>query len=151
MARATYIVPNLNEWLQKFSFQIESKVRYSETDMSGHINNISYFIYFEQARAEYLDSIHFFDGQVNAVTADLCCHYHNEAFFPDTMQIGVRVAKMGSKSIDLEYYIHSTHNDRLIATGQGTLVVIDQETKKSTAIPESIRKAILAREEAVVG
>lgn len=151
MARATYIVPSINEWLQKFSFTIESKIRYSETDMSGHINNISYFIYFEQARVEYLESIEFFNGQVNAVTADLTCHYHSEAFFPDTLQIGVRVAKMGSKSIDLEYYVVSAQDNRLIATGQGTLVVIDQQTKKSTAIPEDIRQAIIAREAAVVG
>lgn len=145
MARATYIAPTLNEWLKKFSFKIESKVRYSETDMSGHINNISYFVYFEQARTEYLDSLNFFGSTVNAVTADLCCHYHSEAFFPDTLQIGVRVAKIGNKSFDLEYYILSS-DEKLIATGQGTLVAIDLETRQSTTIPKDIRDAIIARE-----
>lgn len=146
VARATYIAPTLNEWLQKFNFKIESKVRYSETDMSGHVNNTSYFVYFEQARVEYLDSLRFFNSTVNAVTADLSCHYHNEAFFPDTLQIGVRVAKIGNKSFDLEYYILSSHDEKLIATGQGTLVVIDLETKQSTTIPKDIRDAIIAKE-----
>lgn len=141
MARATYIKPNVKEWLKKFKFCSKIKVRYSETDMSGHINNVSYFIYFEQARGEYLNSINFFDSQVTAVTADLWCHYHQEAFFPDNLKAGVRVVGIGSKTMDLEYYIIS-EDESLIATARGTLVIIDKKTNRSMTIPKEIQESI---------
>ncbi|WP_312470284.1 thioesterase family protein [Neobacillus sp.] len=146
MARATYIEPSLDEWLNRFHFTTEIKVRLSETDMSGHVNNTSYFVYFEQARTEYLNSLGFYQGDVRAVTADLLCHFHGEAFFPSTLVVGVRAAKLGNKSIDLEYYIKSSVDQKLVATGRGALVIMDKKTKQSTLIPEYIRKEIGMRE-----
>ena len=145
MARAMYIEPTLNDWLGKFHFFTEVKVRYCETDMSGHVNNTSYFSYFEHARAEYLNSIHFYSSPVTIVTADLWCHYHSEAHFLDTLKVGARVSRLGNKSFDMEYCIVAANN-QLIATATGSLVVINKETKSSTTLPKDIRNAILERE-----
>lgn len=141
MGRATYIEPSLDEWLKKFHFHTEIKVRYCETDMSGHVNNTSYVVYLEQARAEYFDMLDFFNSEVTAVTADIWCHYHKEAYFPDTLRVGVRVGSLGSKSLNLEYYVLSS-DQSLIATASGTLVMMDKKTKKSTAIPVDLRNKI---------
>lgn len=146
MARADYIEPSLDMWLNQFHFTTEIKVRFCETDMSGHINNTSYFVYFEQARTEYLDSLCFYHEGVRAVTADLMCHFHGEAFFPSTLIVGVRAAKLGNKSIDLEYYVQSKADQKLVATGRGAIVIIDRETNKSTNIPELLREKIEKRE-----
>ena len=145
MARAEYIQSSLNDWLGKFHFFTEVKVRYCETDMSGHVNNTSYFSYFEHVRAEYLDSIRFYSSPVTIVTADLWCHYHSEAHFLDTLKVGARVSRLGNKSFDMEYCIVAANN-QLIATATGSLVVIDKETKRSTTLPDDIRNAILERE-----
>ncbi len=142
MAKPTYVVPNLEEWLQKFHFQTEIKVRYSETDMSGHVNNTSYMVYFEQARVEYWVNFASLAEDLILVTADIWCHYHSEAFFPEALEIGVRVARIGNSSLDLEYAIHAKENRRLVATGAGTIVVLDRETKKPAVIPDPIREAI---------
>ncbi|WNS76189.1 hotdog domain-containing protein [Bacillus sp. DTU_2020_1000418_1_SI_GHA_SEK_038] len=109
--------------------------------MSGHINNESYCIYFEQAWGEYLNSINFFNSHVTAVTADLWCHYHQEAFFPDNLKVGVRVVALGSKKMDLEYYI-IFEDESLIATARGTLVIIDKKTNRSTTILKEIQDSI---------
>lgn len=145
MTKATYIEPTVEDWIQKFHYFIDVKVRYSETDMSGHVNNTSYFIYFEQARAEYLDSLHFFSSSVNAVTADMWCHYHREAYFPELLKIGVRVAKLGNKSLDLEYVIISSDGE-LIGSARGALVIVDLVTRQPTTIPANLRRAIIERD-----
>jgi acyl-CoA thioester hydrolase len=46
------------ENLESFAsdFFVEVKVRFSETDMYGHLNNTVPFTYFELARIEYLQS-----------------------------------------------------------------------------------------------
>lgn len=147
MAKPTYIVPNLEEWLQQFRFKTEIKVRYSETDMSGHVNNTSYIVYFEQARVEYLEWITNFDNNgLYVVTADIWCHYHSEAFYGESLEVAVRTARIGNSSLDLEYAVHSSRDRRLVATGAGTIVLINQATKKPASIPDSIREAIAALE-----
>ena len=44
-------------WREEFSFKVPVKVRFSETDMFGHVNNTVPFTYFEEARMEFLKSI----------------------------------------------------------------------------------------------
>lgn len=87
---------------------------------------ISYCIYFERARGEYLNSLGFFNSQVTAVTADLWCHYHREAFFPSKLQAGVRVSELGNRSMELEYFIMSD-DQSIIITVLGTLVFLDKK------------------------
>lgn len=52
MSRISYI-HDFNEWKKEFSFYQEVKVRFSETDMFGHLNNTVPFVYFEQARIAF--------------------------------------------------------------------------------------------------
>ena len=43
--------------LSEFEFSVPVSVRFSETDMYGHLNNTVTFAYFEYARIEYLKHI----------------------------------------------------------------------------------------------
>lgn len=56
--RATYI-QDAAEWMAGFSFSTKVKVRFSETDMYGHVNNTKVFAYFEYARIEYFKALGF--------------------------------------------------------------------------------------------
>jgi len=142
MAKPTYIVPSLEEWLHTFEFYSTVKVRYCETDMSGHVNNISYLVYLEQARGEYLLSLGAFNASTTVVTADIWCHYHAEAFYADQLEVGVRVARLGNSSLDLEYCIIAAQDRRLVATAAGTIVMVDMQTKKPMPIPDPIRMSL---------
>jgi acyl-CoA thioester hydrolase len=142
MAKPTYIEPNLPEWLQKFRYHTRIKVRFCETDLSGHVNNTSYLVYFEQARVEYLHHLKIVDENLMIFTADIWCHYHSEAYFFEELEVGVRTSRMGNSSLDLEYAILSARDSRLVATGAGTIVFMDKQTKKPTKIEDRFRKAI---------
>lgn len=146
MAKPTYITPNLEEWLSKFRFHTTIKVRYCETDMSGHVNNTSYPVYFEQARTEFLESLDILDLDLMVVTADIWCHYHAEAFFAEELAVGVRVARIGNSSIDLEYHVTKMKDHTLVATGAGTIVVIDKMTRKPASISTELRERIARQE-----
>ena len=45
------------QWLEKFRFFTPIQVRFSDTDQLGHINNVSYFSYFEYGRIAYLEAL----------------------------------------------------------------------------------------------
>lgn len=149
MARADYVTPNLAEWMNKFQFFSHLRVRYCETDMSGHVNNTHHLVYFEQGRADFFQHLGLYAHDLTAMTADICCHYMNEAFYNEQPKVGVKVGQLGNRSLDLEYVLYSLDRDRVVATGRGTMVIVDKKTRKSTSIPEEIRQAILEEGSAV--
>ncbi|RUL51127.1 MULTISPECIES: thioesterase family protein [Lysinibacillus] len=136
--KANYI-QNPIEWESEFKFYAEVKVRFSETDMFGHLNNTVPFAYFEFARIEFLKHLGFMtdwstEQQVTKipVVADLQCDYLKQVFFDETLRIYVKAARIGTTSIDLHYLGKNEKNEPCF-TGRGTVVQIDKETGK--AIP----------------
>ncbi|BFH60780.1 MULTISPECIES: acyl-CoA thioesterase [Paenibacillus] len=148
MKKESFIQPDAESWLQKFHFSIPIKVRYCETDMLGHVNNVSYFMYFEQGRIEYFENLGLFDamfgGEKVAVVADLECQYLAQMYRSDKVQLHVRVASIGRSSLDVEYAV--VVENRLKAAGRGAVVLIDQASGKSTPIPDEVRVVIAAFE-----
>jgi acyl-CoA thioester hydrolase len=145
-----YIQPDPQGWMEKFHFSIPLKVRYCETDMLGHVNNVSYFIYFEQGRGDYLDHLGLsntlFNQDTVTVVADLECQYLAQIFMKEPLQLHVRTAKMGRSSLDLEYAIVEADTGVLKATGRGAMVHIDTKTGKSVPLPDSARSQIMSFE-----
>ncbi|MCC3377340.1 thioesterase family protein [Cohnella sp. REN36] len=150
MRLAPYVGGDPQKWLDQFKISTPIKVRYCETDMLGHVNNVSYFIYFEQARVEYLDRLglrdELFNDRTITVVADLECQYLAQIYIRDPLRIHVRAAKIGRSSFDLEYAIVQAETGVLKATGRGAMVHIDKALGSSTPIPEAARAKLAAFE-----
>lgn len=148
MESKTFLQPNPESWVKTFRFFTPIRVRYCETDLLGHVNNVSYFMYFEQGRIEYIEHLgitdQLFGEDRMTVVADLQCTYLKPLYLRDPIQLGVRVAKLGRSSIDVEYALMV--NDELRAAGRGTIVLVDKKTGRSTAIPNHLREIIQAFE-----
>ncbi|OZB90104.1 thioesterase family protein [Paenibacillus sp. XY044] len=148
MKRESFIQPDAAGWLQKFHFSIPIKVRYCETDMLGHVNNVSYFMYFEQGRIEYFEQLGLFAdlfGQEQVmVVADLECQYLAQMYRSDPVQLHVRVASIGRSSLDVEYAVVAS--GALKAAGRGAVVLIETKNGKSTPLPVEVKEAIRAFE-----
>ncbi|GIP22812.1 thioesterase family protein [Paenibacillus sp. J22TS3] len=144
MRKESFVQPDPGSWLAKFQFFIPIKVRYCETDLLGHVNNVSYFMYFEQGRIEYFENLgltqDLFSDERVSVVADLECQYLAQIYLRDPLKLYIRVAKLGRSSIDVEYALVA--HDELKAAGRGAIVLIDTKTGKSTPIPDAAREAI---------
>ncbi|QAY66942.1 acyl-CoA thioesterase [Paenibacillus protaetiae] len=148
MKKISFIQPDMEGWLQKFHFDVPIKVRYCETDMLGHVNNVSYFMYFEQGRIDYFENLDLTDALFGkervSVVADLECQYLAQVYLKDPLRLHVRAARLGRSSIDIHYALAA--NGELKAAGRGTIVLIDTGTGKSTPIPDTARERIAAFE-----
>jgi acyl-CoA thioester hydrolase len=146
----SYVQPDPQTWLAKFHFSIPLKVRYCETDMLGHLNNVSYFIYFEQGRMEYWQNLQLSDELFNeetiCVAADLACQYVAQVYLQEPLRLYVRVAKLGRSSYDLEYALVEAETGQLKATGRGAMVYIDKKLGTSLPLPAAARDKIMALE-----
>ena len=146
--RATYI-HNAEEWMKGFQFSTEVRVRFSETDMYGHVNNTVIFTYFEYARIEYLKALGLmFTGEGNddnlLVVADLQCDYIRQVFFDEVLTIYVKTESVGNSSMDLHYLVKNEH-DEVCFTGRGTLVQLNPHTGKGTPLLEEQKKLLLGK------
>lgn len=142
--KANYI-EDFQEWAKDFSFYIEVRVRFSETDMYGHMNNTVSFTYFEQARIDYFRHLGILmpaaiDENIEGIpiVADLQCDYVRQVFFDDVLKIYTKVAKVGNSSLDI-HYMGKNQKDEVCFTGRGTVVQMDPHTGKSVALSEEAR------------
>jgi|SRR5690625_957610 len=142
MRKISYI-DDFETWKEEFSFCTEISVRFSETDMFGHVNNVSTFIYFEQARIEYLTEIGVFTLEQNSecipVAADLQCDYLKQMYFGDTLNIFVKANSIGNSSVDI-HYLGINQHDEVCLTGRGQLVNVNAATGRSAPFTDEIRE-----------
>ncbi|MFJ7934963.1 acyl-CoA thioesterase [Sporosarcina sp. NPDC096371] len=133
--RATYIT-DVSIWASEFTFSVPVTVRFSETDMYGHLNNTVAFTYFEYARIEFLKHAGLMNDWLNPegsaipVVADLQCDYVKQVFFDETLTIYVKVATIGNSSLDI-HYMAKNEQDDIVITGRGSIVQIGRESGKS--------------------
>jgi len=147
MQHISYI-EDFKQWKEEFSFYVNITIRFSETDMFGHVNNVSPFIYFEEARIKYMKHLGFFTNLTNPesvpVVADLQCDYHRQIFFGETIKLYVKINSIGNSSLDL-HYLAINESDEVCLTGRGRLVNVNPKTGKPMNLSESIKQKLMVK------
>lgn len=149
MSRISYI-ESLEEWKNEFSFYQEVKVRFSETDMFGHLNNTVPLVYFEQVRIAFFKKTGLMQKWLNSsqetipVVADLQCDFLSQVYFDELLKIYVKVNKMGTSSIDL-HYMGTRADGSLCFTGRGTIVQVSKSSGKSVPWSEEFKERLMSK------
>lgn len=121
-------------------------IRWNDMDALGHVNNVYYFDYFQNARGLYMPTVseNWNWMKFMFVIAHIECDFFNELSLKNKKPIiKVRTSKIGNKSFDMEYLICSKSPDEkeiVHAKGKSTQVMIDIQLKKSIEIPEWLRE-----------
>lgn len=139
-------IEELDKWCSEFKFSIPINIRFSETDMFGHVNNVSVFIYFEEARIEFLKSLGLF-GDVTSdegvpIVADLQCDYLKQMYFNENIRLFVKASHVGNTSIDI-HYMALNDKEEITLTGRGRLVYFNPETGNPVPLSESMKTKLL--------
>lgn len=122
--------------------------RWDDNDHYGHVNNVTYYSYFDTAVNGWLMHTTGVDiRQLPAigVVAETSCTYHRELSFPDSLQVGLSVEKLGTRSIvySLALFRESSSDElELAATGRFVHVYVDAQTRRPVAIPSEIEAAV---------
>ena len=123
------------------------EVRYGDLDPQGHVNNAKFLTYLEQARVFYLKQLKLWEGSsfldIGIILADVQLTFHKAIQFGDPVRVGVRITRIGNKSMTSEYRIEDGRDASVFATASSVLVGYDYRTNRSAPIPEEWRKAIL--------
>ncbi|MFE8696935.1 acyl-CoA thioesterase [Cytobacillus sp. FJAT-53684] len=150
MSKINYIT-EMTEWEKDFNFYYPIKVRFSETDMFGHLNNTVPFTYFEMARIEFFKYKGFMQEWVKPsnetipVVADLQCDFLQQVFFDEELKIYVKANKVGTSSVDI-HYMGRREDGSICFTGRGTMVQISKKTGKGVPWTEDKRNLLQTHE-----
>ncbi len=119
---------------ERFSYFHKEQIRFSDTDMLGHVNNVAYAAITESGRVGYLRKI--VPGLL-VVMARIEIDYRAELHYPADIDVGCAVLRVGRASITMGNGVF--HGDLCGATAVTTLVLIDKETRRATPIPDEAR------------
>jgi acyl-CoA thioester hydrolase len=121
-------------------------VRFRDLDPMGHVNNAVYLTWIENARIEFLRSLGAFDnpytGEMTMILARAEVDFRAPLGFGEEVTIGVRPARLGTKSFDLEYELRA--GDRVVAEARTVLVAYDYERASPIEIPLQWREHLAA-------
>ena len=137
----------MNSEIEKFRHKISVKVRFSDLDAMGHVNNASYLSYLEEARLAYYNHVLKMDTDnldFNAVIARIEIDYIDQIRLGDNVEVYTRTAKIGNKSSDVEHLIvvANNGNKKIAAKALTKLVSFDYRKNISVPVSEEAKKTI---------
>jgi acyl-CoA thioester hydrolase len=119
--------------------------RWMDNDIYGHVNNVTYYSYFDTAVNTYLieqAGLNIKDAPIVGYVVNSSCNYLSSLAFPDEIEAGLRVNKIGNSSVTYGVGIFKKGEDKICAYGDFVHVFVNRAENKSVAIPEQIRKAL---------
>lgn len=119
--------------------------RWMDNDSYGHVNNVQYYSFFDTAINQFLIERGVLDihaDQVVGLVVDTGCSYFSSVSFPDTVHVGVRVAKLGNSSVRYELAIFRNDEQAPAAAGHFVHVYVDRGSNQPVPIPAAVRGAL---------
>lgn len=119
--------------------------RWHDNDLYGHVNNTIYYAYFDTVINEYLihaGGLDIFTGPVIGVAVESMCRFHRSFRFPEVIEAGLRVGRLGRSSVRYEIALFPEGGDEASATGYFVHVFVDRATRRPTEIPPPLREAL---------
>ena len=130
-----------------FHFYKPIEIRYGDLDPQGHVNNAKYLTYLEQARIAYVGHLGLWDGasflDIGFILADARITFLQPLHFGQRVQVGVRSARLGKKSLTMEYTIEDSQDRQEYATASTVVVTYDYHSRQTISIPENWRQRIV--------
>ena len=119
--------------------------RWMDNDSYGHVNNVTYYSYFDTVVNEHLIRVGGLDigsDPVVGYVVETCCRYSKPLSFPEAIDAGLRVTRLGATSVTYEIGIFRQGDDEPAATGRFVHVWVDRATQRPAPIPPRIRAAL---------
>ena len=121
--------------------------RWSDNDAYGHVNNVVYYSWFDTAVNAHLieqGALDIAQSTAIGLVVETQCHYFMPLAFPQTVEAGLRVARLGSTSVRYEVGLFAQGALTTAAHGHFVHVYVDRATRRPAEVPERVR-AVLAR------
>jgi len=128
-----------------FPVKLPLRLDWSEMDMFGHINNVTYFKFMQASRVNYWE-ISGFDSdyktkKLGPLLVSSSCQFKKPLFYPGNIIIEARVEFIKNSSFGIHHRILNNKNE-VCAEGQDVIVLFDFNKNETVTIPPHMREGI---------
>jgi acyl-CoA thioester hydrolase len=119
--------------------------RWMDNDTYGHVNNVTYYSYFDTVVNQHLIRVGGLDianDPVVGYVVESTCRFRKPLTFPDTIDAGLRIVKLGMSSVSYEIGLFRQGDDEPAATGHFVHVWVDRVTERPAPVPPRIRATL---------
>ena len=119
--------------------------RWHDNDVYGHVNNVTYYSFFDTAVNTYLieqGGLDIHDGEVVGFVVSSACDYFASIAFPEHIDIGLRVGKLGNSSVQYELAVFKAGEDEACAAGRFVHVFVARGSNQPVPIAGVLRVAL---------
>ena len=120
--------------------------RWLDNDAYGHVNNVVYYAWFDTVVNARLVDAGVLDpaqGATVGVVAETSCRFHDSVSFPEAVEAGLAVERIGTSSVTYRIGIFRAGAEQASADGRFVHVYVDRASRRPVAIPDDVR-AVLA-------
>jgi acyl-CoA thioester hydrolase len=119
--------------------------RWMDNDIYGHVNNVVYYAWFDTVINEYLieqGGLDIHRGTVVGFAVESQCRYLRPVTFPQRIDAGLRVARIGTSSVVYEIGLFPEGDSQAAARGRFVHLFVDRAGQRPTPIPDPLRAAL---------
>lgn len=121
------------------------QTRWMDNDVYGHINNVTYYSYFDSVVNRYLihpGGLDIHDAPVVGFVVESNCRYLRPFAYPEEIEAGLRIGRLGGSSARYELALFAPGEERARAEGYFVHVFVDRRTQRPAPIPAKLREAL---------
>ena len=119
--------------------------RWMDNDAYGHVNNVVYYSWFDTVVNAHLIEQGVLDihhGRTIGLVIETQCNYFAGLAFPQAVEAGLRVARIGSSSVRYEVGLFAQGDRLTAAKGHFVHVYVDRETRRPVPLPAELKSVL---------
>ncbi len=116
--------------------------RWHDNDVYGHANNVVYYSWFDTAVNGWLLEVGLLDieqGDPIGIVVETGCRYASSVAFPQKIEVGIAVAKLGTSSVTYHLGIFVAGAETAAAEGHFTHVYVSRDSRRPAPLPDTWR------------
>jgi acyl-CoA thioester hydrolase len=121
--------------------------RWMDNDAYGHVNNVVYYSWFDTVVNAHLIEQGALDvrhGTTIGLVIETQCNYFSPVEFPQMVEAGLRVARIGRSSVRYEVGLFVQGEPMTAAKGHFVHVYVDREQRRPTDLPPKLKSVLEA-------
>jgi len=119
--------------------------RWMDNDAYGHVNNVVYYSWFDTAVNAHLveqGALDIQNGDTIGLVIETQCNYFAPVEFPQTVEAGLRVAKIGNSSVRYEVGLFLQGEPLTVAKGHFVHVYVDRASRRPASLPARLKQVL---------
>jgi len=128
-----------------FRHFIAIPTRWMDNDAYGHVNNVTYYSYFDTAVNEHLiraGGLDIVNSAAIGLVVETGCTFAKSLSFPEVVDAGLSVTRIGRSSVIYAIGLFRAGDDEPAARGRFVHVWVDRITQRPVPVPPAIRAAL---------